>query len=270
MLSDKVRQYFQEFMQQPAVVRLQERYPKPFQFLAHRFNTGSFTGLPLTLLVLVFLFNSMLLSQLTEEVIESEGIVRLDKKLTSLLFGVRSGWLSQAFFYLTQLGTRAAVFIVGAIVSVVFLYRKQYVTIVAFWLVMAGVGLSVRYGKTFISRPRPVDVAYYQEHNFSFPSGHATTAIALFGILAYFLCRRYRQPGQRRLIIASAVVLIGAVGFSRIYLGVHYLTDVLAGFMLGGLWLLLGISLTEMMLYRSKRVAKKHAGNPEGEAAGNA
>ncbi len=239
-------------MQQPPVVRLRRRYPRTIHFLANRFSTSSFIGLPLTLLIVIFLFNSMLLSELTEEIIESGGVVRLDEKFTALLFGIRSNWLSQVLYLITQLGTRAAVFLVGAIVSVLFLYRRRYIPLLAFWLVMAGVGLSVRYGKTFISRDRPVDVAYYQEHNYSFPSGHATTVIALVGMVAYFLCRHYQQPASRRIIVFFAVLLIGAVGFTRIYLGVHFLTDVLAGFMLGTLWLLLGISLTEIASHRKK------------------
>ncbi|TXK31563.1 phosphatase PAP2 family protein [Pontibacter qinzhouensis] len=257
MLSDKVRLAMQQLLQQPVVVRVQQRFPRAVRFLQNRFSTTSFTGLPLTLLLVVFLFNSMLLSQLTEEVVESDGVLGLDDKFTAMLYGVRSDWLSQTFYFLTQLGTRAAVFVVGALVTGLFLYKRRYVAILAFWLVMAGVGLSVQYGKTFISRNRPADVAYYPEHNYSFPSGHATTAMALFGMVAYFLCQHYRAPAQRRLIIAGAVLVIAGIGFTRIYLGVHFLTDVLAGYMLGALWLLLGISLTELMTYRSKRLAAK-------------
>ncbi|HEY4651419.1 MAG TPA: phosphatase PAP2 family protein, partial [Pontibacter sp.] len=126
--------------------------------------------------------------------------------------------------------------------------------IVAFWLAMAGVGLSVRYAKTFISRARPADVAYYQVEHYSFPSGHATTAMALFGLLAYLYYRSSRTKKHfRKIIVWAAVVLILLVGFSRIYLGVHFLSDVLAGYLLGLLWMLVGISLAEVMHDRSKK-----------------
>jgi undecaprenyl-diphosphatase len=118
---------------------------------------------------------------------------------------------------------------------------------------MAGIGLSVQYGKKFISRDRPAKVAFYPEHNSSFPSGHATTAISLYGMLAFFLYRHLKQKGQRRAILLLAAVLITLIGFSRIYLGVHFLSDVVAGFLLGAMWVLVGISVMEVLTYLRER-----------------
>lgn len=253
VLIGKVQKTVVWLKHQPVLRRFRHRYPKLSQFIGNRFNPEGFVGLPFTLVLLVFGVNLALLSELTESVLESEWIVTFDKKLTSLLYEGRSGTLSQIFYTFTQLGEREAVFIVGGVVSAIFLYRRRYVALFAFWLTMAGVGLSTRYGKTFISRERPEDVAYYAVEHFSFPSGHATTAIALYGLLAYFLYRHYQAHAQRTLLLWVAGILILAVGFSRIYLGVHYLSDVLAGFILGALWLLVGISIEEVMMYRKKR-----------------
>ncbi len=235
------------------MLRLRQRYPELSQFVVNRFNTKVFVGLPLTLVLLAFGVNMVLLSHLTESVLEMDWIVTVDREFTFLLYNARTDALSIVFYTFTQLGEREAVFLVGGVVSAVFLYRRNYVALLAFWLTLAGVGLSTRYGKTLISRERPADVAYYVVEHFSFPSGHATTAIALYGILAYFLYRHYHTHAQRQLLLWLAAILILLVGFSRIYLGVHYLSDVLAGFLLGALWLLVGISLVEVMLYRKKR-----------------
>lgn len=235
------------------MLKFRQRYPVLSQFIINRFNTKVFVGLPLTLILLVFAVNLGLLSQLTESVLELAWVVTVDKKVTAFLFSMRSNTWSRIFYTITQLGEANAVFIIGGVVTVIFLYLRNFVAIVAFWLTMAGVGLSTRYGKTFISRERPEDVAYYAVEHFSFPSGHATTAIALFGILAYFLYRRYHAHTKRKLLLWLTALLILLIGFSRIYLGVHYLSDVLAGFLLGGLWLLVGISLVEVMQYRKKR-----------------
>lgn len=253
VLTSDVRKALDWLKHQPALLRLRQRYPNLSRFFINRFNTRVFVGLPLTLVLLVFVVNMALLSQLTESVLESEGMVVFDEHFTSLLYKVRSDTLSKMFFAFTLLGEREAVFIIGGFVSAIFLYRRNYVALFAFWLTLAGVGLSTRYGKTFISRERPADVAYYVVEHFSFPSGHATTAIAMFGILAYFLYRHYEAPTQRKLVLWLAAILILLIGFSRIYLGVHYLSDVLAGFLLGALWLLVGISLTEVMMYRKKK-----------------
>jgi membrane-associated phospholipid phosphatase len=238
---------------QPLVQRLQTRFPRMSRFLLRRFDVTTFIGLPLTILLLVIGINAALLSQLTENVIESEGVVKLDEKFTALLYSIRSNWLSQLFYALTQLGTREAVFAMGGLVTMVFLYRRRYTAVLAFWLTMAGVGLSVQYGKKIISRDRPMEVAFYPEHNFSFPSGHATTAISLYGMLAYFLYRHLAKRRQRRAALLASSLLIVMVGFSRIYLGVHFLSDVLAGFLLGAMWVLLGISLMEVLSYLKQR-----------------
>ena len=242
---------------QPFVQRLKYRFPKTFSFLLRRFDTSTFIGLPLTILFLVIGINAALLSQLTEDVIESEGVVKLDEQFTAFLYSIRSNWLSQLFYALTQLGTREAVFAMGGLATIVFLYRRRYIAVLAFWLTMAGIGLSVQYGKKFISRDRPMEVAFYPEHNFSFPSGHATTSMALYGMLAYFMYRHLKRKRQRQTVLLASGILIVMVGFSRIYLGVHFLSDVLAGFILGAMWVLLGISLMEVMTYLQQRRASK-------------
>lgn len=252
---------FQDFISwlstQPVVQRLQQRYPGTFRFVVRRFDTTTFIGLPLTILLLAIGINAMLLSELTEDVIESDGIVHIDGQFTDFLYSIRSNWLSQAFYAFTQLGTREAVFAMGGLASIVLLYKRRYPALLAFWITMAGVGLSVQYGKKIISRDRPIDVAFYPVDKFSFPSGHATTTIALYGMLACLMYRHLDKRWQRRAILAATGVLVLIVGFSRIYLGVHYLSDVLAGFLLGAMWVLLGISLMEVMVHLRKRSAAR-------------
>ncbi|MER2999393.1 phosphatase PAP2 family protein [Pontibacter populi] len=237
----------------PAVHRFSRQHPTVSGFISDRFDTDLFMGLPLTLLLVVGVVNAMLLSELAESVIDAEWVVVADQEFTNLLYSMRSETLSLIFFNLTLLGEREAVFIIGGIATIILLYRKRYWAIIAFWLAMGGVGLSVRFAKTFISRARPAEVAYYQVEHFSFPSGHATTAMALFALLAYFIYRHNQKKPYRKLIAWLAAILIILVGFSRIYLGVHFLSDVLAGFILGLLWTLVGVSLVEVMLHRKKR-----------------
>ena len=254
LLSHKVRKAKRWLLDHRLVKSFQAKYPDTASFIGKRFHTKSFVGLPLTLVVAVAFVNISLLSELTESVMDADWIVVADKEFTNLLYNIRLPWLSQVLYVITQLGEREAVFIIGAVVTGIFLYRRRFIAILAFWLVMGGVGLSVRYGKTFISRARPADVAYYEVVHYSFPSGHATTAFALYGLLAYFLYRHLNKSKYQKLCLWGAVILIVLVGFSRIYLGVHYLSDVLAGFLLGLLWTLVGVSLVEVMMYRKSKL----------------
>ncbi|RIJ37857.1 phosphatase PAP2 family protein [Pontibacter oryzae] len=253
ILTSKVRYATNWVLHQPAVRRFRQRYPKLTAFAKGRFDTKYFIGLPLTLILVAAGVNIALLSELTESVLDAEWVVVLDKQFSTMLYEIRTEWLSQFLLLLTKLCDQEGVFIIGGIATVMLLLRKKWVAILAFWITMAGVGLSVRLGKNFVSRARPSDVAYYTIEHFSFPSGHSTTAIALFGLLAYFMHRHYDERWQRRLAAWLAVAFILGIGFSRIYLGVHYLSDVLAGFMLGAFWLLVGISIVEVMLYRRHR-----------------
>lgn len=249
MISGKFQRLVKRVKQLPFIVWLNRRYPGIASFIVSRFNPKNFTGLPLTIILLIFGINLMLLSQLAEDVVESEGIVMIDENFTQMLYKARLVWLSEFFYFISYFGTREAVFITGALITVLLLVKKEYIAIVAFWVAMAGTGLSVQYGKKYISRDRPADVAYYTEKNFSFPSGHATTSMALYGFCAYLLYRLYRSSLARFFTITIAVLLILSVGFSRIYLGVHYLSDVLAGFLLGLLWVLMGLSILEWLHY---------------------
>ncbi|AKQ45858.1 phosphoesterase [Rufibacter radiotolerans] len=259
-LTHLINLFFNWLCRLPVVQRLRQRFPRSTDFVLRRFDTSSFIGLPLTMLLLVIYVNISLLSELTESVIDSEGVVTLDKQFTDFLFSLRSKWLSQVLYSLTQLGTREAVFALGGLVTLVFLFRRRYVAALVFWLTMAGVGLSVQYGKKIISRDRPEEiVAFYPEHNFSFPSGHATTAISLYGMLAYFAYRHAKKTKERTVVLIVSALLILLVGFSRIYLGVHFLSDVLAGFLLGAMWILMGVSLMETFTYLQQRKATRMA-----------
>ncbi|MFD2248522.1 phosphatase PAP2 family protein [Pontibacter ruber] len=255
LLLDTVQRLYWWLEQHPLVQRQYQRTPRLVRHTLNRLNPRLFTGLPLTLLVLIFWFNASLLSELTEDVIESEGMMTFDDGFSLFLYSMRTDQLSQVFYFFTLFGGREATYIVGGILTAIMLYRRRYVGILVFWLVMAGVGLSVQYGKKYISRDRPSEIAFYAEHNHSFPSGHATTAISLYGMVAYFLCRHYTSYSKRVVILGTSAMLILIIGFSRIYLGVHYLTDVLAGFLLGAMWVLLGISLMELITFRARKMA---------------
>jgi undecaprenyl-diphosphatase len=85
-------------------------------------------------------------------------------------------------------------------------------------------------------RPKPSWALAY-EQTFSFPSGHSLFSMVLYGLIAYTLVTRRSRPGRRMLIVLCAAAMIACIGLSRIYLGVHWPTDVLAGYITGATWL---------------------------------
>ena len=224
---------------------LVRHYPTLVSWLAKRLSTDHFQGLPLTVLIGLLVINVMILSEIAENIVNSEPMVQVDQRFTQLLFQHRSLLIGRLFFLLTWLGSVYTTVGLTLLGSLYLFWQKKIRTIIILWFVLAGVGLTVQVGKRIFSRDRPLKVAYYMETGYSFPSGHSATAMALYGYLAYWLVRgrrRLRHPG---LISAAAVSLILAVGFSRIYLGVHFLSDVIGGYLLGACWLILGIVWSE-------------------------
>ena len=117
---------------------------------------------------------------------------------------------------------------------------------------IGAIGLNV-WLKHLFSRARPalwnhiVDVG-----NYSFPSGHAMVSLVIYGLIGYILATQF--PQQQKLITSFTAILIAAIGFSRLYLGVHWPTDVLAGYAAGLVWLITCIiSLRVWRKYRSTR-----------------
>ena len=92
--------------------------------------------------------------------------------------------------------------------------------------------------------------------SFSFPSGHATAAVAFYGVVFYLLIRNAKRLKSKFALLTTGFVFILIIGFSRMYLGEHYLSDVVGGYLLGFLWLLFSISILlwkEDQLKRLKR-----------------
>lgn len=97
--------------------------------------------------------------------------------------------------------------------------------------------------KNFFNRPRPDIPLLYEAKGLSFPSGHALMSVTFYGLLIYIVYRSDERPWLKWLLITGLSLLILVVGFTRIYLRVHYTTDVIAGFSIGVIWLVFSIWL---------------------------
>jgi undecaprenyl-diphosphatase len=100
--------------------------------------------------------------------------------------------------------------------------------------------------KSLYQRARPTIHHLVEVGGYSFPSGHAMSTSAFYGMIGYLLWNAYRRKWRGAWVFpAGAVLLAATVGWSRVYLGVHFFTDVLAGYAAGGLWLLVCLALYE-------------------------
>ena len=144
------------------------------------------------------------------------------------------------FRAVTVLGNTYFVAPFSVFVGLVFILKKQWQRAVIFALAISGSMLLNGLLKLFFARLRPAyPQAPHTMTSFSFPSGHAMIAVLMFGILVYLLMPLIKQKAARAVLLVGAIVLTLLVGFSRLYLGVHYLSDVLAGFAFSSFLLLL-------------------------------
>jgi|SRR3989339_1368412 len=166
-----------------------------------------------------------------------------DRQINAWFFGLRNTVTEKVFFGFTTLGEAAFVIILALIISA-FLWRwRKNWQIAAMWVAIIGSEATTYILKLFFDRARPAG-ALVLESSSSFPSGHATIAIAFYGFLAYLLLREIKK--YRPLTLVVSIIIILAIGFSRLYLGVHYLSDVLAGYLVGAVWLAIGIKIDKL------------------------
>ena len=160
----------------------------------------------------------------------------LDRAVQAFAVAHRSPWLNTVMETLTRLGSSLVLVPVLVIASVYAWWRGRDLRAVAgLWAAFGGAMLLFHVLKALFGRARPpVEQMVVHTGGYAFPSGHSTQAMAVWGLLAAVAVAAH--PTRRAWIVVPAAVIILLVGASRIYLGVHWLTDVLAGFAVGAAW----------------------------------
>lgn len=108
--------------------------------------------------------------------------------------------------------------------------------------------------KRFFARQRPSDQLLEEATNFSFPSGHALMSITFYGLLAYIAWHTIKNKTLKWVLILLLISWIIVIGASRIYLRRHYFSDVMAGFALGFLWLVISLKVIRFIEKKSKKI----------------
>ncbi len=207
--------------------------------------------LPLLIFSAAFLIALFMFVDIAEDILTSTEILGTDFAVSHFVAVSRTPELTGIFLLVTEFASTTSMLLIGIVAALSYTVLRRGKYFFAFLLAALGTSGSVHLLKDFIARTRPpVDVAFYAEKLFSFPSGHSASALAIFGFIAYVWLKSVHLPAHRIVIAVGTSVVILAVGASRIYLGVHYLSDVAGGYLLGALWLMTAIALTEIHLSR--------------------
>jgi len=233
-------------------------------FVSRRLSTEEYLGLHLTVGLLLSLCLLGLFVEIARAVEENR--TQFDEHFGQACAQHRQeSPVSRGFFLvITQFGsfnmmTTLAIF--GALLLLV--YRRRLLALV--WVLAPAIGgLLDAALKQFYNRPRPLfrDPAVFED-TLSFPSGHSLASLIAFGLLAYVLVLILPRVWMRVAVVVLLGLLVLSIGFSRAYLGAHYLTDVLGGFAVGGCWLAVCISGLETIRRRRKWLAEEKVSQPE-------
>lgn len=211
-----------------------KRHERTFRFLKRRLSRSEFNGFIISVgVVLGALFLFFCLS-IAYDVVTNAPFVQADESIMNLIYMLRSLRFAQVMLVFTHLGSLAVVLCFSLIAIVLWLLVKDYRKIKFFILSVVSGEVLAQALKVLIHRERPsVDLALVPRAGYAFPSGHATVSVVFYGLLGYFVMRHMRRRRHKVLVALATLALIFFIGFSRVYIGAHWTTDVLAGWLLG-------------------------------------
>jgi membrane-associated phospholipid phosphatase len=243
----KIAAHWQNLLCSSAVQSFCRRHPRVWHFLCQRFNAEHASGICLTIGLTISSIFAALFAWFGRSIHLSSGLTQLDQRTYELLTVLHHPWTDFFFATLTWLGSAPAMIILGAFALFTLIINNRDFSALVLVFGMAGGELFAVMAKEIFARPRPIPL--FPDliiTGASFPSVHAFSSLLFYGLMVYFLIdttRNWRGARIFLLLFGSFIVLL--VGFSRIYLGVHWLSDVLAGFTLAALWLTFLITLCE-------------------------
>lgn len=185
--------------------------------------------------------------EIAENIVDKE-IIFFDAAIMSLVYFFRSEGLTVFMKFVTELG--GEIFISTSILLIILLlYLKNYKKdmVLFSFILFLGIGLNLLL-KEFFQRPRPEFFPLIHEATYSFPSGHAMNSFMFYTCLSFFIFRKMKNNLLKIILMCLSALLILLIGISRIYLGVHYPSDILGGYIAGLCWFVM-VLLFEKTLY---------------------
>jgi len=177
-------------------------------------------------------------------------IIALDFHVNALLLLLRDPLAIKIFHFITFFGEVFVVGILALFVSALLWRAGKKYHMVALWISIIGSEGITFLLKIIVQRPRPLDALVLETSN-AFPSGHATLAVAFYGFITYVLMQKMEKSKYRIPVFIFFILFIFAIGLSRLYLGVHYLSDVCVGSVIGLLGLTASIVISKNKIFQA-------------------
>lgn len=236
---DQLRTRANAQLDRPRVAAFRSRYRTRLDFMGRRLTPTGALGISLTLQLAILAAGGWLFGSILQDVIGRDDLARFDRPITNYLVDHRTAWLTTTMRATTTLGSTAVLIPTIAVVGLAIRrHRRTWEPLAV--LVITQLGAIALYDtvKVLVARPRPhVGALVATASGYAFPSGHATQAVAVWGTIALILMPAASVTVGKIALGAGAAIIALLVGITRVYLGVHWTTDVLGGWALGALWL---------------------------------
>lgn len=175
--------------------------------------------------------------------IETLWLAKIDNQLLLQFENIRNDFLTEAFQFISDVGSIKGLLFISGLATVYLLYRKRIADVLFLMIVFWGSRGINSIIKNWVERDRPEINPLFNAAGFSFPSGHAMNSAAVLGFFCFLLCFHLKSERFRKGSVIVTVLLVVFIGASRIYLGVHYMTDIIGGYLAGIIWMLIAVSL---------------------------
>ena len=203
-----------------------------------RLSPDRYLGLQLTIGALFLIGASWLFGGIAEDIVTGDPLTIVDARIAEWFHNHATPWLTVAMTFFTNLHGTVPITIAVIVTGAYLVWTRRYSWLNCLVLTVPfGMLLNVLMKYAFQSARPVFDIPLLVQSNYSFPSGHVAGATLFYGFLAVMLIAHATAWRARFAIVFAAITLIALVGMTRLYLGVHYFSDVLAGFAEGIAWL---------------------------------
>ncbi len=222
---------------------------KGWEFVKGHFTHDHWYGLKLTIALISLLLALYSFGMIAEGWVNRGSLYYLDFKAQRLVEGIVTPTLTIFMTNITFLGTTTFTWGLAGLVVVILLLKKEWWPILSLQMILWVGEVLLSFLKEFFHRARPMP-QIVSAQGYSFPSGHSFYAMLVYGFMIYLTWKFIRNNWLRSLIFIFCTLLILLIGFSRIYLNVHWLTDVLGGYSAAFSWLMINILVVEIIKHR--------------------
>ncbi|MGH9279456.1 MAG: phosphatase PAP2 family protein, partial [Acidimicrobiales bacterium] len=235
---EEVRSFGRRQMARPIPARIHRRFHAQLDFLGRRLKPGQVLGLALTIELIALGLAAWLFGVVVDDVLSGNGIAQFDRPISTALGEHQVDWLTDVMRGISALGSVPVLIGLCAVAGLV----ARRVT--SSWTPMLILGAALAGGiflseavRPLVDRVRPPLLSGDSVLDSTFPSTRAAQSVAAYGAMAYVAAGWLRNWSRRVAVWTGAVVLVLLIGFSRLYLGAQWTTDVLGGLGLGAVWL---------------------------------